>query len=60
MTKALILLHCKAQDPESPSHHAHSAVGPRLQIKALTNPGVQLHAWSRMKMLGVWGLAATV
>ncbi len=53
MTKALVLLHCKAQDPESPAHHAHPAVGPRLQIKALTNPGVQLHAWSRKESLGV-------
>ena len=53
MTQALVLLHCKAQDPEGPAHHAHPAVGPRLQIKALTNPGVQLHAWSRKNKLGI-------
>ena len=44
MAKGLVLLHSKAQDPESPSHHAHSAVGPGLQVKALANPRIQLHA----------------
>ena len=55
MTKALVLLHCKAQNPESPAHHAHPAVGPRLQIKALTNPGIQLHACSSKEKAGCVG-----
>lgn len=42
--KGLVLLHCKAKDPHSPSHHSHSAVGPCLQVKALTYPGIQLHS----------------
>ena len=34
MPQGLILLHSKAQDPEGPTHHAHAAVGPGLQVKA--------------------------
>ena len=40
MPKALVLLDSKAQDPESPSHHAHAAVGPGLQVKALAQSWV--------------------
>lgn len=44
VSKALVLLHSKAQDPKGPSHHAHAAVGPGLQVKALAQPRIQLHA----------------
>lgn len=40
MAKGLVLLDSKAQDPEGPSHHAHAAVGPGLQVKALAQPGI--------------------
>ncbi len=39
----LVLLHSVAQHEHSPAHHAHAAICPGLQIKALADARVQLH-----------------